>query len=222
MNDSTLLVGILTITITLIIDIINRIKSVKDNEPQLSFDLRNFDDMLFLIIKNTGHTKATNIKINIKKIWNNSNNGLNEDFIFSVPFELNSNEQTQGMIAFCGDSIYEHTFPYIDIEVSYYKQHFIKKVKYDRQVFFNPQQEDKSMKEICNQIKSLNNNIDKLRNPILRLANYFDGHQIAPFDELNILAKNSFQSDLYDVLNNKKNKIINRKECIDNNIINKH
>lgn len=221
MDDNTLLVGILTITITLIIDIINRVKSVKDNEPQLSFDLRNFNNRLFLIIKNTGHTKATNIKINIKKIWNNSNNSLYEDFIFSVPFELNSNEQTQGMIALCGDSIYKHIFPYIDIEVSYCKQHFIKNVKYDRQVFFNPQQEDKSMKEICSQIISLNNNIDKLRNPILRLANYFDGHQIAPFDELNILAKNSFQSDLYDVLNNKKNKIVNREECIDNNIINK-
>ncbi|MBO5138717.1 MAG: hypothetical protein J6B89_03645 [Bacilli bacterium] len=213
--DSTMFVGIITLIVTLIIDIINRIKMIKDNEPQLSFELKNINDILFLIIRNTGNTKASDIKINIKKIRNNGSNALEEDFIFSVPFELNSGEATQGMIAICGENITQRVFPYVDIEVSYNKQHFKKQVSYERQVFFNPDEGDKTLQNIEKEIQLFNEQIDKLRKPILRMANYFDGNQVAPFEEINLITDKNFQKDLYNaVVEKKKEETTSREEAI--------
>lgn len=203
--DSTMFIGIITLIATLVIDIINRIKAVKDNEPQLSFELKNFNGELYLKIKNTGKTKATNINVNIIKIRNNGKENLMEDLIFSIPFELNSEEYIQGFIANYGENITTHTFPFIDIGVSYKKSHFIKKVKYKRQVFFYPNKDIENLFEIKSNICSINKQIDELRRPILRIANYFDGNQISTTDEgRNIITSQTFEMDLYDAIINKK------------------
>ena len=89
-----------------------------------------------------------------------------------------------------------------------------KNVKYDRQVFFNPEKQDNSFTKISDEIKLLNKNIDKLRNPILRIANYLDGHQIAPFDEINLVVDKSIQTDLCDALEHKRNDVISREDTI--------
>ena len=44
--------------ITLIVLLINQFKMMKDKEPQLSFNLRSIDNVLYLKVRNTGVTKA--------------------------------------------------------------------------------------------------------------------------------------------------------------------
>ncbi len=169
--DSTLIVGIFTLIVTLIIDIINRIRQIQDNEPQLSFSLRKVDSFLHLRVQNTGKTKATNIRIKIDKIYNNGKiNYLNEEAIFTIPFELSSNEEVQGRISAFDDTIQSQSFPYIDIIVSYSKSHFKKNVKYERQVFYARTENsfsinnDKGIKNISDSIDNITDKQNKGNN----------------------------------------------------------
>lgn len=204
-DNTAIVISAFALCATIIFEIITKVQIIKDNEPQLCFDLMNYNGLLFLDIKNSGRTKANNIRITIKNIYNNGNNKeLENEFIFLNPFELNSDEHTQGFVALNGENLITHTFPYVDIEVSYEKHSFRKKVKYNRKVFYNPHNENKNLSDIERNIQGLNTEIDKLRNPVLRLANYFDGHQIAPFDKVNLLANRSLQNDLYDAVVKKK------------------
>ncbi len=205
-------IGIVT---TFVFNLINLRKILKDNEPQLIFDLRNFHGDLILTIKNTGKTKATNIKVNIKKIRNNGDKILKEDFLFCIPFELSTNEQTQGKIAFYGGTFYDKVFPYIDIEVSYKKPHKKKEVMYDRQVFFNPQAINE-LDIISDSINNVSKELKMLKYDTVRLANYFDGHILASFDEIDFALDKHFQNDLFKALDKKQDEIINRDHIVNN------
>ena len=47
-------IAIIISGITLIFTIINQIKIIKDKEPQLSFSLKNFNGILYLMVTNNG------------------------------------------------------------------------------------------------------------------------------------------------------------------------
>ena len=104
-------ISVVISAITLIILLINQYKMMKDKEPQLSFNLRSIDNILYLKVKNSGMTKAKNIRIIINKIYNNGNSAIQEDQIFQIPFELDSQEEIQGMIGYLGETISSHVFP---------------------------------------------------------------------------------------------------------------
>ena len=53
-------------------------------------------------------------------------------------------------------------------------------------------------------LKNIENNINKLHKATLRLANYFDECEVAPFDELNLVPGRHFQEELVDALDGKK------------------
>ncbi len=204
-DNTAIVISVIALGATIFFEVNSKRQATKDKEPQLCFDLMDYNGLLFLDVKNSGKTKANNIRIKIKNIYNNGNNKeIKEDFIFSNPFELNSDEHTQGFVAVNGEDIETCTFPYIDIEVIYDKTSFRKKVKYDRQVFYNPHNETNSLSDIERNIQCLNIEIDKLRNPILRLANYFDAHQLVPKDNADLILNRSLQNDLYDVIVKKK------------------
>lgn len=139
------IIAIIISGITLIFTIINQINIIKDKEPQLSFSLKSFNDVLYLMVTNNGGTPAKNIRIKVDKIYNNGNCGIQEDQIFEIPFELASHESVQGMIGFNGENISNHVFPYVDIKVQYQKPHFRKNVKYEREVFYTASAEKKLM-----------------------------------------------------------------------------
>lgn len=204
--------------ISLLIVIINQFKMIKDKEPQLSFNLRSINNILYLRVRNSGLTKAKDIRITINKIYNNGINGIQEDQIFQIPFELASQEEVQGMIGFLNESIYSHPFPYVDIKVCYNKPHFIKKVKYERQVFYYSSVEEKICVDTGLDLKGIDHSINNIHKSTLRLANYFDGNEVAPFDELNIVSNNHFQKDLKNVKDGKDSTIKIRKEVIENRI----
>lgn len=212
------IIAVVISAISLLIVIVNQFKMIKDKEPQLSFNLRSIDGILYLRVRNSGLTKAKNIRIIINKIYNNGSNAIQEDQIFQIPFELASQEEVQGMIGFLVESISNHPFPYIDIKISYDKSHFVKKVKYERQVFYYASAEEKLSVDTGLDLRSIDHNINNIHKSTLRLANYFDGNEIAPFDELNIISSNHFQKDLKNVKDGKESTVKNRQEVIETRI----
>ncbi len=190
------IIAIIISGITLIFTVINQINIIKDKEPQLSFSLKSFNGILYLMVTNNGGTPAKNIRIKIEKIYNNGNCGIQEDQIFEIPFELASHESVQGMIGFNGENISNHVFPYVDIKVQYQKPHFIKNVKYERKVFYIASYERKINVDAKLDLNNIERDINNIHKSTLRLANYFDGNEIAPFDDLNIVSNNHFQKDL--------------------------
>lgn len=51
-------IAIIISGITLIFTIINQINIIKDKEPQLSFSLKSFNGILYLMVTNNGGTPA--------------------------------------------------------------------------------------------------------------------------------------------------------------------
>ena len=95
-------ISVVISAITLIILLINQYKLMKDNEPQLSFSLRSINNVLYLNVKNNGKTKSKSVRIIINKMYNNSENGIQEDQIFQIPFEPASQEEIQGIVGYIG------------------------------------------------------------------------------------------------------------------------
>ena len=58
-------IAIIISGITLIFTIINQINIIKDKEPQLSFSLKSFNGILYLMVTNNGGTPAKNIRIKV-------------------------------------------------------------------------------------------------------------------------------------------------------------
>lgn len=210
----SMIIAGLSLLITIIFNLINQHQIIKDNEPQLSFSLRELNSMLYLLVHNVGKTKATNIKLNIEKINNNNGHELLLDDLFKNNFELYPDEKVQGIISIYGENISNHAFPYVDVDISYKKDHIFRKVHYKRKIYFTASAENKIVINTNYDFKNIEDDIRKLHKATLRLANYFDGCEIAPFDELNLLPGRHFQEELVDALEGKKTAKKSREECI--------
>lgn len=166
----------------------------------LSFKLLELKSELYLRITNTGKSAANDIAIEIKKIENNGDrNELNLDALFDKEFELYPGESTQGRIAFWGETVCSSAFPKIDINVQYKKDVTGKLVNMERTVIFSPSYDNKIYGDFNIDLRELNKNMNVMAKANLRTANYLDGCQVAPFDELNILAHRSLHDDLQSV-----------------------
>ena len=138
--------------------------------------------------------------LKIKKIENNGDrNELNLDALFDKEFELYPGESTQGRIAFWGETVCSSAFPKIDINVQYKKGVTGKLVNMERTVIFSPSYDNKIYGDFNIDLRELNKNMNVMAKANLRTANYLDGCQVAPFDELNILAHRSLHDDLQSV-----------------------
>ena len=137
------IITVIISVISVLVAIINQFRIIKNQEPQLLFNLRSINNILYLRVKNSGYTKAMNIRIIVKEIYNNYSNEILEDQVFKNPFELSAQEEVQGMIGFLGDTTSKNPFPYIDIEVSYDKQRFKKNINYERKVYYFASAEEK-------------------------------------------------------------------------------
>lgn len=182
-------------------------------EPSLSFKLIEHKYMLYLQITNTGKSAARNIKITVKSLENNgSREELCLDKIFNESFELFAGETTQGYIGVWGENIADHTFPKLTIDVKY-KKHITKKnVSFSRTVIFNPSYVEKVYADVNIDLSEMNKNVSKIAKANLRTANYLDGCQVAPFDELNILAHRSLHDDMLDIYKGSKQSNIQSRE----------
>lgn len=210
---SVIISGI-SLLITILFNFINQYKIIKDNEPQLSFSLKEINNMLYLLVYNVGKTKATDIKLNIEKINNNNNQELLLDDLFKNTFELYPDEKVQGIISCYGENLASHTFPYIDVDITYKKNHIFRKVHFKRKIYFTASAENKILVNTNYDFQNIEEDINKLHKATLRIANYFDGCEVAPFDELNLLPGRHFQEELVDALEGKKTAKKSREECI--------
>lgn len=178
----------------------NNKQYLKSLDPLLSFKLLEFKKELYLRITNTGKSAANDISIKIIKIENNGDrNELNLDTLFDKKFELYPDESTQGRIAFWGETICSSAFPKIDITIRYRKGITGKQVYMERTVIFSPSYDNKIYGDFNIDLRELNKNMNVMAKANLRTANYLDGCQVAPFDELNILAHRSLHDDLQSV-----------------------
>ena len=210
----SMIIAGLSLLITIIFNLINQHQIVKDNEPQLSFCLKELNGMLYLLVHNVGKTKAIDIKLNIKKINNHNGRELLLDDLFKNTFELYPDEKVQGIIAIYGENISNHVFPNIDADITYKKDHIFRRVHYKRKIFFIASADSKIIVNTNYDLQEIEDNISKLHKATLRLANYFDGCEVAPFDELNLIPGRHFQEELVDALDGKKTAKKSREECI--------
>lgn len=198
----------------------NNKQYLKSLDPLLSFKLLELKKELYLRITNTGKSAANDISIKIIKIENNGDrNELNLDTLFDKKFELYPDESTQGRIAFWGETICSSAFPKIDITIRYRKGITGKQVYMERTVIFSPSYDNKIYGDFNIDLRELNKNMNVMAKANLRTANYLDGCQVAPFDELNILAHRSLHDDLQSVKEGEnESTIMERTEVIKNRL----
>lgn len=170
---------------------------IESQEPLLSMNLIDENSILYLVIENTGGEEAKDISIKVLNICNNGHhNELCLDGLFGTVFELYPKEKVKGRIAFSGANAVTEICPQIKIKVSYIRSDLNRVKEYERTVTYsNVLWNNKSADEDIENEK-IASDIDKIARASVRIANYLDGHQVAKFDELDILAHRSLRNDL--------------------------
>ena len=108
----------------------------------------------------------------------------------------------------------KYVFQNIDADITYKKDHIFRRVHYKRKVFFTASVDCKIIVNTNYDLQEIEDNIRKLHKATLRLANYFDGCEVVPFDELNLIPGRHSQEELVDALDGKKTAKKSREECI--------
>lgn len=231
-NNATwlpILISIIASTISAIALIITIIQNVKlqkqyieSKEPALSLNLRNSGPYFYLSAVNTGGSKAENVVLDPKDLGMDTEEDfqLIPDKLFNNPFDLYPNEKVTGYLGYFNNQhlINEKNqqVPKLTIQVQYNK-FGKKKVEYSRIVALDIGSE-KLIKGDIRLSQEITENLEKLMKAHLRIANYMDGFQLAPFDDINLLSDRSLHDDLNDVVNvhsDKKN-VLTRKDILDN------
>lgn len=198
-------------------NIMNRKQHRKSIEPQLSMELVNFNNVLYLQIKNTGKTVATDIRIKPKTLKNNgdNNNEINLAGLFATDFELYPEELVQTEVALCYDTICSQAFPQLTLLVSYKQLGAKKSVNYTRTITYAPAYNSKILADVNLDTHNIESSLRHISRASVRTANYLDGHQVAEFDELDILSGKSLENDLRAAFNKEPMKTFNREETIE-------
>lgn len=198
-------------------NIMNRQQYRKSIEPQLSMELVNFNNVLYLQIKNTGKTVATGIRLTPQTLSNNGDNGneINQGGLFATDFELYPEELVQTEVALCYDTICSRAFPQLTLLVSYKQFGAKKSVNYTRTITYAPAYNSKILADVNLDTRNIESSLRHISRASVRTANYLDGHQVAEFDELEILSGKSLENDLRAAFNKEPMKIFNREETIE-------
>lgn len=170
---------------------------IESLEPTLSMKLVQFRGMLYLVIQNTGPTPAKEIRISVERIENNGDNQeLALDALFNNAFELYPNEIVQGRVAQSAKNISTSIFPQLFIKVTYLRPDTNKRSVYNRSVIFDNGYAQKITADVDMDTSTIESDVDCIARASVRVANYLDGHQIAKFDKLDLLAGRSLQNDI--------------------------
>ena len=213
---ATLIAAISTI-VAIIANIRSNRQYKKSIEPQLSMHLVNFNNMLYLQVKNTGKTVARNISLIPCCLTNNGDNDEqpSEDGLFAMQFELYPDEVVQTEVCSTNDTILTKAFPQLKLNVSYQDDGVKKKVVYQRTVTFAPAYDNKIVADVNLDLRKMESSISSISRAAVRTANYLAGRQVAAFDELNILAGKSLENDLRNALGKEEVPIKSCEQTID-------
>jgi len=185
-------------------------------KPQLSMKLVDFNGFLYLQVKNTGKTVAREISIKPLEIKNNGDNDHNPNTggLFSMKFELYPEETVQSEVGTCFKTICNSPFPQLFLSVKYSIDGIKKQVEYTRTVTYAPAYDNKIIAYVSLDKQEIEKTLKSISRSAVRTANYLDGCQVAEFDELNILAKQSLRNDLLNALGKKEEEVLSRTETI--------
>lgn len=173
-------------------------------QPQLSMSLVEFNSFLYLRIKNVGQIAAKSVAIRVNCVKNNgSSDELYLDDLFTGEFELYPEEIVQGKVALFGKSLGQYVFPQVDISVSYQAEGAKETTAYKRSVTYLSAYTDKLSADVTLDTKKIEESLRSIARASVRSANYMDGRQVAPFDEINTVSSRSLKADLLDILSKK-------------------
>lgn len=208
----TAIVSVIISTITLI----QTHRQYKDSiQPQLSMKLLEYNDFLYLQIKNTGGLAAKNIRVNVLKVENNgASNQLHLGKLFAQSFELYPEEIVQDRVASFGASIVDDAFPQIVLKAEYSVGKRKKTIKLQRTITFVSAYAEKISADVHMNMSSMESSARSIARAAVRTANYLDGNQVAAFDDLNILAGKSLVNDLHNILGQSEEPVKSREETI--------
>lgn len=178
----------------------NKKQYLESIQPQLSMSLVEFNSWLYLRIKNTGRSAAKNVLISLKVIKDNG--GFDElipDYLFANSFQLYPEEVVQGKVALRGGDISHKMFPSVEMDVSYESIVDGRKYQYARTVTFLSAYDEKISADVNFDKRGLETALDSISRASVKIANYLDGKQVAPFDQLNIVSQKSLREDLLEV-----------------------
>lgn len=213
---ATLIAAVSTV-VAIIANIRSNKQYKKSIEPQLSMHLVNFNNILYLQVKNTGKTVARNISLRPCCLVNNGDNDEqpSEEGLFSMKFELYPNEIVQTEVCCTYDTILTKAFPQLELNVSYQAEGVRKQMVYQRTVTFAPAYDNKIVADVNLDLRNIESSIRSISRAAVRTANYLDGHQAGAFDELNILAGKSLENDLRNAFGKEEVPIKSRTQTID-------
>lgn len=178
--------------------------------------LLQYNNMLYLQIKNTGGLAAKEIEINISEINNNGNaTDLLLGALFKQPFELYPEEVVQDRVACFGASIVDDAFPQIKLNAKYCVGKRKKPQEYKRTVTFVSAYAEKISADVNMNMSSLESSARSIARATVRTANYLDGNKVGVFDELNIIADKCLVNDLHSTLGQETEPVMSREETID-------
>ena len=120
----------------------------------------------------------------------------------------------QGKVALQGGDIAHAIFPQISISVTYNSPTKKRVCHYSRNVTYQSAYAEKIIADVHMDTRSIEDSLNKSMRASVRMANYLDGRQVTPFDELNILAGESLKRDLYSALSKPVPSMMTREETI--------
>lgn len=190
---------------------------IESLEPCLSMQLVSVKHEICLEIENTGAVEAKEILISIMEITENGENSeINNGGEFG-PFELYPKEKLQRAIADSGENIVTRVSPKIKIHVSYLRPDIQRKKEYDRTVSYSEVNNKNTAQRISIDDLRITSDLNSMARAGIRIANYLDGHQLQPIDEINILTDRSLRNDLAEVKSSgEKAPVVRRSEIIGN------
>ena len=164
--------------------------------------------------KNTGKTAATNITIKPITIKNNGDRELETGKLFETSFELYPEEAVQDTVAYLGSNIMYSAFPQLSVKVTYNTSVSKRETSYLRTITYLPAYTGKISADVKLDTSNIESSLKCISRATLRTANYLDGHQIAPFDEINLLAGKSLENDLKNTFGQAKPPVVSREDSI--------
>lgn len=177
---------------------------IESLEPILSMRLILIGHSIYLLIENTGESRAKDIKISVDHIENNGEIGLDLDALFQSTFELYPHEIVQGRVAKSGGDIMTSVFPQIFVHVSYVRADINRMNEYSRSVIFDGGYSRNIIADVNLDNYKMESDIDCIARVAVRVANYLDGRQVSKVDKIDTLGKQSLKSDLVSAISTAK------------------
>ena len=178
-----------------------RVQYIDSLSPLLSFHLTEKTGLLYLTVKNTGQSEATDLEISFEELKNNGGeNNFVIDEIFKNAMTLYPNEQITGYISRSGANIVTAIAPMIRVHVSFRKGNTKKNEQYSRWICYSGNIDENNFLE--KNLEDISRKLNEISYSNNRMANYFEGKFLLKTDEINAYPYSSLYQDMKDAVNN--------------------